>query len=160
VNRSRAAAAIFGVAALAAAPAVCAPASARPLALPQNKTESARPSQGSSATKKTSPTKRSSTKRRTTRRRRPRGQQAPNAERIKEIQEALIREGHYQGTPTGKWDAPTAAAMKSFQEANGLKPTGKLDALSLQKLGLGSEVAGVAPPSPVAESADSPPAHQ
>lgn len=36
--------------------------------------------------------------------------------------------------------------MKNFQQANGLTPTGKFDALSLQKLGLGSSTAGAAPP--------------
>lgn len=36
--------------------------------------------------------------------------------------------------------------MKNFQQANGLNATGKLDALSLQKLGLGSSSAGLAPP--------------
>ena len=39
--------------------------------------------------------------------------------------------------------------MKSFQQAHGITPTGKIDASSLQKLGLGSDVAGVAPPRPV-----------
>jgi peptidoglycan hydrolase-like protein with peptidoglycan-binding domain len=94
-------------------------------------------------------------KRRTTRRR---GQAAPTADRIREIQAALAKSGHYQGEPTGKWDAATTSAMKSFQQANDLKPTGKLDALSLQKLGLGSATAGVAPPRPaVATSANSGP---
>jgi len=38
--------------------------------------------------------------------------------------------------------------MKKFQSANGLEPTGKIDALTLQKLGLGSEVAGKGAPMP------------
>jgi hypothetical protein len=38
--------------------------------------------------------------------------------------------------------------LSKFQVANGLAPTGKLDALTLQKLGLGSETAGLAPPTP------------
>lgn len=85
-------------------------------------------------------------------RRRPRGQKAPSSDRIREIQAALAREGAYQGEPTGKWDAATAEAMKRFQAAKGLNPTGKLDALSLQKLGLGSQVAGRAAPRPSAQS--------
>lgn len=75
-----------------------------------------------------------------------RGQTAPTPERIKEIQVALARAGFYQREPNGKWDDYSKEAMMKFQQANGLKPTGKLDALSLQRLGLGSEIAGVAPP--------------
>ncbi len=79
-------------------------------------------------------------------RRRERGQKAPKPDRIREIQTALTREGAYTGTPNGKWDAATVEAMKRFQAAHGLSPTGKLDALSLQKLGLGSSTAGLAAP--------------
>jgi peptidoglycan hydrolase-like protein with peptidoglycan-binding domain len=77
---------------------------------------------------------------------RARAQTAATADRIREIQEALVRAGHLSATPTGKWDAATTQAMRDFQEAQGLKPTGKLDALTLQLLGLGSPVAGLAPP--------------
>jgi len=38
--------------------------------------------------------------------------------------------------------------MKTFQLANGLNPTGKFDALTLQKLGFGSETAGKGAPTP------------
>ena len=79
---------------------------------------------------------------------RERGQKAPTAERIAEIQKALAQDGSYSGTPTGKWDARSVEAMKQFQAAHGLNPTGKLDAHSLQKLGMGSDVAGVAAPLP------------
>lgn len=78
----------------------------------------------------------------------PRRQLAPEPDRIKEIQQALARESFYQGDPTGKWDDATVSAMKNFQQAKGLQPTGKIEALSLQKLGLGSSVAGLAPPTP------------
>ncbi len=83
------------------------------------------------------------------RRRRRRGQQRPTAERIREIQQALIRAGYLEGKPTGRWDAKTRAAMRRLQEENGLPVTGKLDARSLVKLGLGSETAGVAAPHPL-----------
>ncbi len=63
-----------------------------------------------------------------------RGQVAPSEERIREIQEALSRSGHYRHAPTGKLDANTAAALGSFQQANGLERTGKLGALTLKKL--------------------------
>lgn len=77
-------------------------------------------------------------------------QKAPTPDRISEIQSALSRGGYYQGDPNGKWDANTVAAMQKFQSANGLEPSGKLDALSLQKLGLGSSTAGVSAPKPPA----------
>ena len=80
--------------------------------------------------------------------RRERGQKTPAPERIREIQEALAKDGSYSGAPTGKWDTATSEAMRRFQSAHGLNPTGKLEARSLQKLGLGSEVAGVAAPMP------------
>ncbi len=83
---------------------------------------------------------------RRSRRWRQRGQKAPTADRIEEIQSGLSRAGYYKGAPTGKWDASTVDAMKRFQQANGLTPTGKIDALSLQKLGLGSDVAGLSAP--------------
>jgi peptidoglycan hydrolase-like protein with peptidoglycan-binding domain len=76
------------------------------------------------------------------------GQKAPTSDRISEIQAALAKDGSYQGTPSGKWDDDTAAAMRKFQSAHGLTASGKLDAPSLQRLGLGSQTAGMAPPTP------------
>lgn len=81
-------------------------------------------------------------------RRRERGQKAPTPERITEIQQALAKDGAFSGTPNGKWDDSTVEAMKRFQESHGLNPTGKLDAKTLQQLGLGSSTAGVAAPQP------------
>src|SRR5580700_6721213 len=101
----------------------------------------------SSTTKSTPPkrvtTKSTSAKKRTSR---PRPPMAPTPARISEIQSALAAQGSYKGQLNGKWDDSTAQAMKEFQSAHGLTPTGKLDALSLQKLGLGSEIAGRAAP--------------
>lgn len=77
-------------------------------------------------------------------------QKAPTADRITEIQTALSRGGYYQGDPNGRWDANTVAALQKFQSANGIEATGKLDAPSLQKLGLGSDIAGVSAPKPPA----------
>jgi peptidoglycan hydrolase-like protein with peptidoglycan-binding domain len=82
------------------------------------------------------------------------GQAAPTPERINEIQEALAKGGVFTGTPSGKWDDATIDAMKKFQSANGLNPSGKLDAPTLQKLGLGSETAGLAAPTPPPNSAN------
>ncbi|HEV2315230.1 MAG TPA: peptidoglycan-binding domain-containing protein [Candidatus Acidoferrales bacterium] len=73
----------------------------------------------------------------------------PAADRTEEIQSALERGGFYSGNPNGRWDGGTQEALRRFQTANGLPPTGKLDALSLQKLGLGSDVAGLSAPRPV-----------
>src|ERR1700682_1565334 len=85
--------------------------------------------------------------------RREKGQKAPAPERISEIQQALAKDGSFAGTPNGKWDDSTVEAMKKFQAGHGLNPSGKLDARTLQKLGLGSQTAGVAAPMrPVATS--------
>ena len=80
--------------------------------------------------------------------RRERGQKTPTPDRISEIQQALAKDGSFTGKPNGKWDAATMEATRKFQEAHGLSPTGKLDAKTLQQLGLGSHTAGVAPPMP------------
>jgi peptidoglycan hydrolase-like protein with peptidoglycan-binding domain len=76
------------------------------------------------------------------------GQKAPAPERISEIQQALAKDGSFSGTPNGKWDDSTADAMRKFQSGHGLNPSGKLDAPTLQKLGLGSQTAGIAAPMP------------
>jgi peptidoglycan hydrolase-like protein with peptidoglycan-binding domain len=80
--------------------------------------------------------------------RREKGQKAPAPERISEIQQALAKDGSFNGSPSGKWDDSTVEAMKKFQAGHGLNPSGKLDAATLQKLGLGSQTAGVAAPMP------------
>ncbi len=76
------------------------------------------------------------------------GQKAPTADRVSEIQAALAKDGSFQGSPSGKWDEATANAMRRFQASHRLNPSGKLDAPTLQRLGLGSEIAGVAAPTP------------
>jgi hypothetical protein len=84
------------------------------------------------------------------------GQTAPTPDRIREIQTALQKDGSYQGEPTGKWDAATMDAMKKYQDKIGVSPTGKIDAVSLNKLGLGSETAGKGAPVPAASSSATP----
>ncbi len=81
-----------------------------------------------------------------------RGQKVPAPSRITEIQQALAKDGSFSGTPNGKWDDSTVEAMRKFQDAHGLNPSGKLDAKTLQKLGLGSQTAGVAAPLPPTSS--------
>src|SRR5579863_806713 len=84
------------------------------------------------------------------------GQAAPTPDRIRDIQTALQKDGSYQGEPTGKWDAATMDAMKKYQDKNGITPTGKIDAVSLEKLGLGSETAGKGAPVPAVSSSATP----
>ncbi|MGC2704407.1 MAG: peptidoglycan-binding protein [Candidatus Acidiferrales bacterium] len=79
-------------------------------------------------------------------------QKAPTPERISEIQSALARGGYYQGDPNGKWDSNTVSALEKFQSDNGMNASGKLDAPSLQKLGLGSSTAGVDAPKPLSHT--------
>jgi peptidoglycan hydrolase-like protein with peptidoglycan-binding domain len=67
---------------------------------------------------------------------------------VSEIQAALAKDGSFAGRPDGKWDDDTTTAVRKFQASHGLNPTGRLDALTLQKLGLGSETAGLAAPKP------------
>lgn len=87
--------------------------------------------------------------------RRARGQRAPEPARIQEIQRALIDRGYLSGPPSGKWDETSIAAMRRFQQANGLDESGKFDAPSLIKLGLGPPTAGVGAPRELASSTGS-----
>jgi hypothetical protein len=82
-------------------------------------------------------------------RRRIRLPKEPSRERTQQIQTALERGGYYKGEPNGRWDAKTVAAVQNFQSTHNLDATGKLDAPTLQKLGLGSAIAGVAAPKTV-----------
>jgi peptidoglycan hydrolase-like protein with peptidoglycan-binding domain len=84
------------------------------------------------------------------------GQTAPTPDRIREIQTALQKDGSYEGEPTGKWDAATMEAMRKYQDKIGVNPTGKIDAVSLSKLGLGSDTAGKGAPVPAASSSAAP----
>jgi peptidoglycan hydrolase-like protein with peptidoglycan-binding domain len=81
-------------------------------------------------------------------------QKAPTTDRIEEIQTALSREGYYHGEPSKKWDANTQDAMRHFQEDHGMNGSGRLDATTLQKLGLGSDIAGVSAPRPKQNKSD------
>lgn len=64
-------------------------------------------------------------------------QQAPAPERYKEIQQALVSKGYFQGEPNGEWGPDSANALKRFQAEQNLTPDGKLTSLSLIALGLG-----------------------
>jgi murein L,D-transpeptidase YcbB/YkuD len=138
--------------------------SATVAATPQQSSASAKPGSTSTSTPTTAAQKKKSSKKHHGSKREP-TQKAPTPERLTEIQSALARGGYYQGTPNGKWDSNSVAAMQKFQSENGLTSNGKIDATSLQKLGLGSGTAGVdapkavAPPSSAANTASvAPPA--
>jgi peptidoglycan hydrolase-like protein with peptidoglycan-binding domain len=66
-----------------------------------------------------------------------RGQQKADAQRAREIQEALIREHYLKGEPTGRWDEATQKAMQRYQAANGWQTKTVPDSRALIKLGLG-----------------------
>ena len=58
-------------------------------------------------------------------------------DRIQEIQQALIQAGYLHGEANGRWEEPTREAMRRFQADHGFAATGRPEAKSLMKLGLG-----------------------
>ena len=115
---------------------------------PQQSSAASAPANSAATTTTTAAKKKKSSKKHHASKREP-TQKAPTPQRISEIQSALAHGGYYQGTPNGKWDSNTVAAMQKFQSDNGLSTSGKIDATSLEKLGLGSGTAGVDAPKPV-----------
>lgn len=57
-------------------------------------------------------------------------------EQIIEAQKMLKDGGMYAGDPTGKLDEATRAGLKKYQEANGMKITGTLNQITLEKMGI------------------------
>lgn len=51
-------------------------------------------------------------------------------------QKMLKEKGLYTGEATGKLDPATRTGLKAYQEANGLKSTGTLNQLTLEKMGI------------------------
>jgi len=66
------------------------------------------------------------------------GRQSESAEQIKAVQQALKQKGHDPGAINGVMGPQTLQALRSFQQSNGLKPTGVLDSETVQKLGISS----------------------
>ncbi|MGH9783476.1 MAG: peptidoglycan-binding domain-containing protein [Terriglobia bacterium] len=66
-----------------------------------------------------------------------RTQQQPSRERYAEIQKALAGLGYDPGPTDGVWGSKSVAALQAYQRDQGLEPTGKIDSLSLIRLGLG-----------------------
>jgi len=57
-------------------------------------------------------------------------------DQIKQAQKILKDRGFYAGEETGKLDADTRAGLKKYQEAEGLKVTGTLNRVTLEKFGV------------------------
>lgn len=59
-----------------------------------------------------------------------------NADQIMAVQKLLKDGKMYDGEETGKLDPATRDGLKKYQEANGIKVTGTLNAVTLQKMGI------------------------
>lgn len=72
------------------------------------------------------------------------GNKAPNrkpifratADQIKQAQAILKQRGFYGGEQIGKLDTDTRAGLKKYQQAEGLKVTGTLNKITLEKMGI------------------------
>jgi peptidoglycan hydrolase-like protein with peptidoglycan-binding domain len=59
-----------------------------------------------------------------------------NKEQVTQAQTLLRQRGFYVGEATGKLDDVTRAGLRKYQEAEGLKVTGTLNAATLEKMGI------------------------
>jgi peptidoglycan hydrolase-like protein with peptidoglycan-binding domain len=59
----------------------------------------------------------------------------PGQQRVAKVQMALNASGA-QLTVDGKWGPQTAAALKAYQKAHGLKPSGHIDGATSKALGV------------------------
>ena len=59
-----------------------------------------------------------------------------NAEQVKAVQQALKDKGHDPGEVDGKMGPKTQAALRDYQQKEGLKATGRLDSETASKLGV------------------------
>jgi peptidoglycan hydrolase-like protein with peptidoglycan-binding domain len=57
-------------------------------------------------------------------------------DQIMSAQKVMKDKSFYSGEATGKLDDPTRDGLKKFQEANGLKVTGTLNQVTLEKMGI------------------------
>ena len=76
----------------------------------------------------------------------PKAQQGIDAERTRQIQQALIREHYLTGEPTGTFDEATKTALARYQEENGWQTKSLPDSRALIKLGLGPDKKGLLNP--------------
>ena len=59
-----------------------------------------------------------------------------NKDQIKQAQKILKDRAFYSGEETGKLDATTREGLKKYQAAEGLKDTGTLNRVTLEKMGI------------------------
>ena len=59
------------------------------------------------------------------------------SQRYRQIQQALIDKGYLQGSASGAWGQDSVAALRQFQADQKLDGSGKINALTLIRLGLG-----------------------
>lgn len=57
-------------------------------------------------------------------------------EQINQARAILKQRGFYSGSQTGQIDADTRAGLKKYQETEGLKVTGTLNKVTLEKMGI------------------------
>ena len=57
-------------------------------------------------------------------------------DQIKQTQAILKERGFYAGEQTGKLDADTRAGLRKYQQAEGLKATGTLNKVTLEKMNI------------------------
>ncbi len=57
-------------------------------------------------------------------------------DQVTQAQNALKQQGHYAGEATGKLDDATRAGLKKYQAAVGLKETGTLNRVTLEKMNI------------------------
>lgn len=79
------------------------------------------------------------------------GEQMPDQQTVRKVQEKLNEEGYSVGPTDGVWGPQTQQALTQFQQAEGLEATGQLDEQTMSALGI-EEEAGAAgaqePPKP------------
>ena len=61
---------------------------------------------------------------------------------VRVIKQALNRLGYSAGPVTGAWDQPLSQALREFQEAHGLEPTGTMTVSAVAALGLWNRIIG------------------
>jgi Putative peptidoglycan binding domain len=79
---------------------------------------------------------------------------ADNPELVRQVQQALKDKGQDPGPVDGVMGSRTKDALKSYQQAEGLKATGEMDAQTLAKLGVSDGASPSAAPRPAPSSVD------
>jgi hypothetical protein len=79
-----------------------------------------------------------------------------DSERVRQVQQALKDKGQDPGPIDGVMGAQTKAALKNYQQAEGLKPTGRLDAETVARLGVSDATSPSASPRPAPGPSTSP----